>query len=186
MLTWQEAIKNFINYMKLERSFSLNTVDAYRRDLKKFTQFIDLQGIPTPPLEVKEPLVREFVGWLAVIGMEPKSQNRMLTGLRSFYKFLLMEDLLDENPTELVDSPKIPKKIPEVLAFDEIRRMFLCLDMSLLNSLRNRAMIETLYACGLRVTELCDLRMSGLSLDLHFIRVIGKNIKSHLRFAGRV
>ncbi len=185
-MTWPEAIKGFDAYMRLERSFSINTLDAYRRDLKKFCRFLEENDLQIGPLEVKADQIETFMAWLHEIGMERKSQARILTGLRSFYRWHLLEDRLDDNPAEFVDPPRIDKKIPEVLSVDEVHRIFMAIDMSEPTGHRDRAMLETLYACGLRVTELCELKIQSLFLPdegvggVGFVKVIGKNDKERL------
>ena len=179
-MTWEKAIRDFTAYMKLERSFSGNTVDAYQRDLKKYVQFLGSRGEAILPLDVKSEDLAKFLGWLSEIGMEPKSQARILTGLRAFYKFFLLEDLLDESPAEMLEPPKLSRKLPEVLSIEEVQKILLAIDLSLPNGTRNRAMIEVLYACGLRVSEMCELRMSHVSFDERYVKVIGKNDKERI------
>ncbi len=179
-MTWEKAIRDFTAYMKLERSFSSNTIDAYQRDLKKFVRYLDGRGLQLAPLEVKEEDIAAFLGWLAQIEMEPKSQARILTGLRAFYKFFLLEDLLDESPADNLEPPKLSKKLPEVLSVDEVQKVLLAVDLSQPTGTRDRAMVEVLYACGLRVSELCGLRISNVFFEERFVKVVGKNDKERI------
>jgi integrase/recombinase XerD len=179
-MTWEKAIRDFTAYMKLERSFSPNTIEAYQRDLKKYVSFLAMKNKTMEPLAVTRDDLAAFLGWLAEIGMEPKSQARILTGLRTFYKYFLLEDLIDESPAELLDSPKLSKKLPEVLSIDEVQRLLLAIDLSLPSATRDRAILETLYACGLRVTELTTLKLTNVFFDEKFVKVIGKNDKERI------
>lgn len=179
-MTWEKAIRDFTAYMKLERSFSKNTVDAYQRDLKKYVSFLAARGEAILPLDVQQDDLSKFLGWLAEIGMEPKSQARILTGLRAFYKYFLLEDLLDESPAEMLEPPKLSKKLPEVLSIEEVQRILLAIDLSQHHGTRNRAMIEVLYACGLRVSEMCELKISNVFFEERYVKVIGKNDKERI------
>lgn len=166
------------SWLMLEKSFSPNTLDAYLHDLDKLLHF--LNGLNILPQDVRLENLREFAAGLHDIGIEPRSQARILSGVRSFYRFLMMERIIEDDPTELLESPKIGKHLPEVLTVEEIDRMIACIDLSKKEGHRNRALIELLYSCGLRVSELCNLKLSNLYLDEGFIRVLGKGSKERL------
>ena len=177
---WQPYINGFHSYLLLERSMSGNTIDAYLRDIGKFVQYLEIQQINSPPGEVNLSLLQDFLKWLNELGLDVRSQARLVSGIKAFYKYLLVEDLLQKDPTELLEAPRLNRKIPEVLNYDEIQRLLAAIDLSEPHGQRNRAMLETLYACGLRVTELINLKISNLYLDIGFIKVLGKNDKERL------
>lgn len=179
-MTWPAALQNFRAYLALERSLSANTLAAYDDDVQKFVRYLDLHSLETGPLQVRREHLEQFIFWVNGLGLEASSQARLISGLRAFYKFLLVEDLLDEDPTELLESPRLRRKIPDVLSVHEIRSLLAAIDLSEPQGLRNRAMIETLYACGLRVSELVNLRLTNLFFDVGFVKVIGKNDKERI------
>lgn len=159
---------------------SENTVDAYLRDVEKIVQFFEIKEWELTPQKVEKTHLESFIFWLNDLGIGATSQARILSGLRAFYKYLLLEDLTDFDPTELMELPKLSRKIPEVLAYDEIQKLLASIDMSEAHGTRNRAMLETLYACGLRVSELINLKLTNLFLDIGFVKVIGKNNKERI------
>jgi integrase/recombinase XerD len=179
-LTWPVAIENFRAYMLLERSLSANTIEAYLNDVRHFVQYQEIENIDLAPLAVQQPDLQKFIRWIGQLGLEAGTQARMISGLRAFYKYLLVDDLIDDDPTELLESPRLNRKIPAVLSVHEIQRMLDAIDLSEPQGARNRAMLETLYACGLRVSELVNLRMSNIFPTAGFIKVIGKNDKERL------
>ena len=179
-MNWPYALQSFKSYLLLERSLSQNTLDAYADDVQKFVQFLDLTKPELGPISVQRNDLVGFIRWLNSLGLEGSSQARIISGLRAFYKFLMVEDLVNEDPTELLESPKLRRKFPEVLAYSEIKAMLDAIDLSDPNGPRNRAIMEVLYACGLRVSELVNLRISNLFLDVGFIKVHGKNDKERL------
>jgi integrase/recombinase XerD len=164
----------------LERSLSQNTIDAYIRDVEKIVQFFEIQDWTLPPQQVERTHLEKFIFWLNDLGLGATSQARILSGLRAFYKYLLLEDISEIDPTELMELPKLSRKIPEVLSYEEIQKMLAAIDLSEAHGTRNRAMLETLYACGLRVSELINLRLSNLFLDIGFVKVLGKNNKERI------
>lgn len=180
MMDWSSTIKGFKAYLKLEKSLSDNSIEAYLRDIGRLHRFIEDQDLKVSPEKVDLKLLRDFVQSLYDQKLNDHSQARTLSGIRAFYKFLLIEDLIDTDPTELLDSPKLSRKLPDTLSFDEITRIIDTIDLSTPEGTRNKAMLETLYGCGLRVTELTDLRISCLHFDVDFIRVIGKGDKERL------
>lgn len=179
-MNWQPILKGFRSYLMLERSLSGNTIEAYLRDLKKLTEFLALKEYDLAPVAVEFKHLEEFIFWINELGLGARSQARLLSALKAFYKYLLLEDITDTDPTELLEGPRLSRKIPEVLTYEEIQRMMSAIDLSHSHGVRNRAMLETLYACGLRVSELTNLRLSNLYLDIGFIKIIGKGNKERI------
>lgn len=177
-MVWAEAVKAFGVYMRLERSMSANSIAAYMADVDKLAAYAEEAG-QRGPLGISGDVLEGFVSWVSKEGYSATSQARMISGVRAFYKFLLLEDLLDDDPTIVLDSPKLSRKIPSVLAIEEIEAMIAAIDHTHPQGQRNRAIVETLYACGLRVSELTGLRISHI-YDDGFIRVIGKNDKERI------
>ncbi|WP_026462843.1 site-specific tyrosine recombinase XerD [Adhaeribacter aquaticus] len=184
-MAWTQLIKQFEAYLQLEKSLSGNSVEAYRRDIKKLVQFLDLKGYQVNPLTIDPLYIQEFLGWVNELGMTAHSQARTLSGIRAFYKFLIMEDLISADPTENIEGPKLDRKLPDTLSFEEIEQLFAAIDVSTPEGTRNKAMLETLYSSGLRVSELVDLRISYLYEPLGFIKVTGKGNKERLVPIGR-
>jgi integrase/recombinase XerD len=166
--------------MRLERALSANTIESYLRDVSKLVEYLEIENINKAPgfLELED--FEKFLVFMGKIGLDVRSQARLISGIKAFYKYLLMEDLIENNPTELLEAPKLSRKIPEVLTYGEIQAMLEAIDLSTPFGTRNRAMLETLYACGLRVSELINLKITNLFLDVGFIKVIGKNDKERL------
>ena len=179
-MSWRPYIKGFKAYLLLERSLADNTIDAYQRDLQKLDEFLQLRELKVSPAEIRTAQLSEFIFWLNELGLGARSQARVLSAIKTFFKYLLTEDIITDDPTELLDGPRLSRKIPEVLSYDEIQAMLHSIDLSTNHGVRNRAMLETLYACGLRVTELTELRLSNLFLDIGFIKVIGKGDKERI------
>jgi integrase/recombinase XerD len=179
-MTWEEATKDFRNYLKIERSLSENSVEAYDDDLTKLKHFFESTGKSILPEEVKHSDLQDFLVWINELGMSARSQGRILSGLRTFYKYLLIDDVIDNDPTNLIESPRIGRKLPTVLNIQEIDALLSSIDMSKPEGRRNHAMLETLYSCGLRVSELIELRLSNLYFDMGFIKVVGKGDKERL------
>lgn len=179
-MTWKEAIIEYTSYLKIERSLSLNSVEAYDDDLNKLIQFLEFSGKKAMPETVSQLDLQDFLAWINELGMSARSQARILSGLRSFFKYLLLEDIIEKDPSKLIESPKIGRKLPVVLAIEEINTLLNAIDMSKPEGRRNKAMLETLYSCGLRVSELINLKITNLHFDLGFIRVVGKGDKERL------
>ena len=171
-------MRRYYQYLRLEKSFSANTIEAYQRDLEKFIKFLQQDG--TDLLKPKLEDFHQFAAAMYDCGIAPVSLARILSGVRSFYHFLVVSDYLDANPTELLEYPQRPKHLPDVLTVDEVDAMEACIDLSEQEGQRNKAIIETLFSCGLRVSELCNLKMSNLYLDEGFIKVEGKGSKQRL------
>jgi integrase/recombinase XerD len=179
-VNWQSAIRGFQDYLKLERSLSANSIESYSRDIDKLKQFTEAQSIVISPESVTLKHLRDFLQWVNELGMIPSSQARMLSGIKAFYKFLLMEDMIVADPTELLESPKIQRKLPDTLSYHEINQLIGVIDLSKPDGPRNKAILEMLYSCGLRVSELTELKISNLYLDIEFIKVTGKGSKERL------
>jgi integrase/recombinase XerD len=179
-LDWQSAIKGFGSYLKLERSLSENSIQAYSRDIAKLYQFSDIQPIKLKPDTVTLSNLRDFIAWVNELGMIPSSQARILSGVKSFFKYLLIEDMIKSDPSELLESPKITRKLPDTLSYPDINKMIDAIDLSKPEGGRNKAILEVLYGCGLRVSELTELKLSNLYLDIEFIKVTGKGSKERL------
>ena len=173
-----KILARYKQYLRLEKSLSTNTVEAYLTDLDKLFSFLDDKGIHK--LEAKLEDLEQFSASLHDIGICPRSQARILSGIRSFYHFLILEDELEANPCELLESPQIGFQLPEVLTLEEIDNLIGSIDLSTPEGQRNRAILETLYSCGLRVSELCNLKLSNLYLEEGFIKVEGKGNKQRL------
>lgn len=177
-MNWNSAIRNFKNYQKLERGLAQNSILAYERDLKKLQAWADEKAIL--PLKVKYDDLLKFIHEVCHEDMAARSQSRLISAVKTFYKFLVYEDLLQENPSKLLETPKLGRKLPDVLNEIEIEKIIAAIDLSLEGGERNRAIIETLYGCGLRVSELTHLRISDLFFDQELIRVIGKGNKERI------
>ena len=176
-MNWKLALDGFRAYLMLERSLSANSLDAYMHDVAKLQQFLALKNLIYGPTEVPPQVISDLMQYLTGMGLEASSQARCLSGIKTFYKYLLLEDVIDVAPTDLIEAPKIGRKIPDVLTLDEIDRIFAAIDLSLPNGQRNRAIFEVLYACGLRVSELVNLKRSNLYFHEGYITVIGKGDK---------
>ncbi|MEP7196916.1 MAG: site-specific tyrosine recombinase [Saprospiraceae bacterium] len=179
-MDWNSGIKGFRAYLQLERSLSKHSIDAYIRDVRKLGQFAveNLDGMSPLKLSLSE--LRSFISWLNQFELEARSQARIISGIKAFYKYLLVEDLLMDDPTELLEAPKLGIYIPDVLSVGEIDNLFESIDLSTDKGHRNRAILEALYASGLRVSELVELRLNNIIEDQGFLRVIGKGNKERL------
>lgn len=179
-MKWNNYRKGFESYLKLEKSLSKNSIEAYMRDLDKMAQYLEISEQDLSPKEVKSSHISSFLNWLYDFGISERSQARIISGLKAFYKYLLLEEVVAEDPTELVDSPKIGFKLPEVLSIQEIDQLIAAIDLSSQEGERNRAMLETLYSCGLRVSELVNLQLSNVLFEEGFVKVKGKGNKERL------
>jgi len=176
----KQYINEFKIYLKLERGNSDNTVQGYLSDLAKLTQFIELE-LPNKSfktIQLKD--LQHFLAYLHDFGLNEQSQARIISGIKAFYRFLILENYLEINPTDLLEAPKLSRKLPDTLSYEEIQMILDAIDLSTPEGTRNRAMLETLYSCGLRVSELINLKRANLFLDVDFIRVIGKGDKERL------
>ncbi len=184
-MNWKILIRQFRDYLKLERSLSGNSIEAYEHDVVKFMQYLEINEPSVGPLQVKGKHIQLFLEYITDLGMSSYSQARILSGVKSFFRFLLMEEIRDDDPSALIDSPKLGRKLPDTLSFHEIEAILGVIDLSTPEGTRNRAMLETLYSCGLRVSELIELKISNLFFDDGFIKVLGKGNKERLVPIGR-
>jgi len=179
-MNWATHIQAFKSYLLLERSLAANSIEAYERDIGKLAEFFRLRNHDLPPAGVTTGHLQQFILWINELGLGARSQARLLSTLKTFFQYLLIEEVIDSDPTELLEGPRLSRKIPEVLSYEEVQRLLATIDLSTDHGVRNRAMLETLYACGLRVSELCSLRLSNLFFDVGFIKVIGKGDKERI------
>lgn len=185
MAAWDTYIKQFENYLRLERSLSTNSVEAYVRDVVKLKEFIEISNQSVSPLEIENLHLQNFVEYIYEMGLTPTTQARMLSGIKAFYKYLVFENVISQDPTTLIEGPKLGRKLPDVLSVEDIDVLLGAIDLSKPEGMRNRAMLETLYSSGLRVSELVGLRISHVYFDIGFLRVIGKGNKERLVPIGR-
>ncbi len=179
-MKWETTIENFKTYLKLEKSLSKNSVDAYINDVTKFINFLKERKIKVSPVKVELQHLKDFVAWLNASGTSPRTQARVISGIKSYFKYLLLEGIIDKNPTGLLEAPKIGRKLPETLTTEEIDALVKGIDVNKAEGQRNKAIVETLYSCGLRVSELIDLRISNLHFRMGFIKIDGKGNKERL------
>ena len=177
---WQRAIQGFKSYLQLERSLSGNTVEAYQRDIEQLRSFIESTSGEVSPIGIKTKQLKEFIQEIAELGLSPASQSRMVSGVRSFYKYLLLEDKIETDPSELLELPRIGRKLPDTLSNEEVVAMIESIDLSSSEGERNRAILETLYSSGLRVTELVNLKISNIYFNDGIMRILGKGDKERL------
>ncbi len=177
---WDAHKKGFKAWLQLEKSLSDNSVQAYLHDVDKLTAFLNIQGVKKNPADIELKELEGFLMWVNEIGMTATSQARIISGLRSFYKFCMLEQISDKDPTALLEAPKLKRLLPDTLSFEEIEKIIQQIDLSVPEGGRNKAIFETMYSCGLRVSELVNLKISSLYLDVGFIKVIGKGDKQRL------
>src|SRR5450432_3231416 len=177
---WSAEKKGFKAWLQLEKSLSDHSVEAYLRDIEKLTQYISSQPAVVPIDKIRLKDLQEFIRWIGSLGMTPSSQSRIISGIRSFFKYCLLENLVSQDPTLLLETPKLKRSLPDFLSVEEINKIVEAIDLSKPEGERNRAILETMYSCGLRVSELVNLRISSLYPDLGFIKVIGKGDKERL------
>lgn len=177
---WEPYKKGFKAYLQLEKSLSDNSVEAYLRDIDKLTQYLQEASSLKAPADVELKDLQSFVKWVAELGMTDTSQARIISGIKAFYKYCLVEQISRKDPTVLLEAPKLKRALPDILSFEEIETIIGQIDLSTPGGGRNKAILETMYSCGLRVTEAVNLRISQLYLDVGFIRVLGKGDKERL------
>ena len=177
---WEGYKKGFKAYLQLEKSLSENSVEAYLHDLEKFTQFLYQYHLEKSPREIDLHDLENFLQWINQLGMTPSSQARIISGLKSFYRYCIQEEISKKDPTALLEAPKLAKHLPDTLSVDEIEKIINSIDLSTPEGTRNKAIIETLYSCGLRVSELVNLKLSCLYFDAGYVRIIGKGNKERL------
>ncbi|WP_231562294.1 site-specific tyrosine recombinase XerD [Alistipes sp. ZOR0009] len=179
-MSWADSKKDYLSFLRLEKSLSENSLLAYERDFNKFHNFIRTNHQQIEPVEIKQDHIEEFLASLYDEGLNARSQARVLSSIKGFFKYLMLEDIIEEDPTELIQSPKLDRKLPHVLTTDEIDALLEAIDLSKPEGVRNRAIIEILYSCGLRVTEAVSLRLTDLFFHQGYIRIIGKGNKERL------
>ncbi|MFN8406640.1 MAG: site-specific tyrosine recombinase XerD [Sphingobacteriaceae bacterium] len=177
-MDWQTSIRGFKSYLQLERGLASNTVEAYLQDVDKLVQYFEGTDKQVGQVSIND--LRSFLVWINQLGILPPSQARILSGLKAFFSYLLIENVITNNPTALLSSPRITRKLPDTLSIVDINKLIDAIDLSKHEGMRNKAMIEVLYGCGLRVSELTTLRLSNLFLDIDFIKIIGKGNKERL------
>ncbi len=177
---WTIYKKGFKAWLQLEKSLSKNSVLAYMADIERLTQYLSISNETLKPGEVNLKLLESFLQWINELGMTPSSQSRIISGLRSFFQYCLLEQIISTDPTALLETPKLGKKLPDVLSVVEIEKIIQAIDLSTMEGTRNKAIIETLYSCGLRVSELLDLKLSCFFPDVGYVRVTGKGDKERL------
>ena len=178
-MSWKQSIKEFKSYLRIERSLSDNTIDSYLRDIQKLANFSEEKDLNE--LQITKTEVKEFISEINKEGISARSQSRIISGIKAFYKYLILEDYLKVNPTELIESPKIGMKLPDTLSIEEIDSLISAIDLSHPQGERNRAILEVLYSCGLRVSELTNLKLSNIRFKEGYVKVLGKGNKE--RFA---
>lgn len=182
---WSSYIGGFKVYLELERSLSENSVSAYVHDVELLTQYLSQNDGVEDPGNITTDTLRSFIREITQFGMTTASQSRIISGIRAFYKYLLIENIIDDNPAELLEAPKLRRKLPAVLTFEEIEKMLAAVDLSKDEGGRNKAILETMYSCGLRVSEVISLRISNIYEAPGFIRVIGKGDKERMIPIGK-
>lgn len=183
--SWELDIRDFGNYLKLERSLSENSIEAYVRDIGKLAEYVELKQLGVVPEEVTYKQLQGFLKYLNELGMSAHSQARILSGVKGFFKYLLFEERLDKDPTALLEGPRLGRRLPDTLDYNEIVKLLEAIDLSSPEGGRNRAMLEVLYSSGLRVSELVELKRANVYFDLGFLRVVGKGNKERLVPIGR-
>ncbi len=179
-MDWNSSIKGFKAFLRLEKSLSPNSIEAYLHDIEKLRQFLDAHQLSISPADIKLNHLRDFLKWATELGMSLNTQARVISGIKAFYKFLVMEQMIKENPTLMLEAPKFGRKLPDTLNIDDIDALIAAIDLSKAEGQRNKAILETLYSCGLRVSELVGLKISEMYLNDGFIKVTGKGSKERL------
>ena len=182
---WEPFKKGFKAYLQLERNLSDNSVEAYLSDIEKLVLWMQTNNLHKPPANIELKDLQQFIKWIAELGMTASSQARIISGIRTFYKYCLLEDIVTIDPTALLEAPKLQRILPDVLSFEEIEAIISEIDLSTAEGTRNKAILETMYSCGLRVTEVVNLKLSQLYVEVGFIRVVGKGNKERLVPIGR-
>ncbi|HEY0053928.1 MAG TPA: site-specific tyrosine recombinase XerD [Pedobacter sp.] len=179
MADWNSTLKGFKAYLRLERSLSANTIEAYIRDVEKLFQFTETIGSKSP-VKIENEDLKNFLIWINELGMLPPTQARVLSGIKAFYRYLTLENLIQKDPVALIESPRHSRKLPDTLSIIDINNLIAAIDLSKPEGMRNKTMLEVLYGCGLRVSELINLKLSNLYLNIDFIKVTGKGDKERL------
>ena len=184
-MSWNTYTKQFSDYLKLERSFANNSIQAYLSDISKLREFFALSNREVAPTKVMQQDLVDFLEFINGLGMSPYSQARIVSSLKAFFRFLIYEEVIERDPSELIEAPKLGRNLPDILDFPEIEKLLATIDLSTPEGTRNRAILETLYSSGLRVSELTELKISNLHEDIGFLNVVGKGSKERLVPIGR-
>lgn len=179
-MSWSAYIKGYKSFLQLEKSLSENSVEAYLHDVEKLYQFMLMSFPDMKQEDIQLEQLQAFLKWIHEAGLSATSQARIISGLKSYFKYLLLEDVISINPTDLLEAPKTMRKLPDTLSIEELEKLLNGFDLSTPEGTRNKAILETMYSCGLRVSELTDLRISNVYSDVEFVRVIGKGNKERL------
>lgn len=185
-MKWDSYIKGFKNYLRLEKSLSDNSIQAYIHDIKLLVGFMEEKNLNLNPQQIKLSVLQDFVMWINKTGLNARSQARIISGTKAFFNYLILEEILESNPSELLEAPKIGRKLPDTLSFDEIEMIINAIDLSKPEGERNKAILETLYGCGLRVSELISMKITNLYFNDGFIKITGKGDKERLVPIGKV
>lgn len=184
-VSWHTYTKQFKNYLTLERSLAQNSIEAYLNDISKLKKYFEINQRDITPLKVTQQDLLDFLEYIYELGLSPYTQARIVSGIKAFYRFLLFEEVINKDPSELIEPPKLGRKLPDTLDLPEIDALLAAIDLSTPEGARNRAMIETLYSSGLRVSELINLKISHLHADIGFLRIFGKGSKERLVPIGK-
>jgi integrase/recombinase XerD len=179
-MNWSNTLQSYSNFLQLEKGLSLNTIQAYNQDIKKLMQYLEMTGNEKSATSIETNDLEGFIKYLNELGVSLRTQARIISGMKSFFNFLIVEEWIHRDPSEFIEGPKLDRHLPDVLSIEEIESIFRAIDLSHPQGHRNKAMLDTLYACGLRVSELVTLRLSNLFMDIGFIKVLGKNNKERL------
>lgn len=185
-MDWNSYLKGFKSYLMLEKSLSSNSIDAYIHDVEKLYQFLEISNTSKSPNQIRLNDVQQFLNWITELGISARSQSRIISGIKSFFKYLLLENIITTSPVNLLEAPKVGRKLPQVLSISEIDKIISQIDLSKPEGQRNKSIIETLYGCGLRVSELCNLKISDLHFEEEYVRIIGKGNKERIVPIGDV
>ena len=185
-MSWLSYSNGFKAYLRLEKSLSANSVDAYLHDVQLLERYAEAAGLKAGPEQLSINHLKEFISWVNEAGLSARSQARILSGIRAFFKYLVLENIVPEDPSQLLETPRLGRKLPDTLSVDDINRLVAAIDLSKPEGTRNKAMLETLYSCGLRVSELVGLKLSNLHLQVGFLNVTGKGDKERLVPVGSV
>ncbi len=185
-MSWKAYISGFKSYLKLERSLSENSVQAYLHDIALLDRFLLFKELKRTPADLQLNELQEFLQWINEIGMGARSQARIISGVKAFFKYCLLENIVTNDPSQLLETPKLGRKLPDTLSIDDINQLIEAIDLSKAEGTRNKAILETLYSCGLRVSELVNLKLSNLHMEIGFVKVTGKGDKERLVPMGSV
>ncbi|HIA35777.1 MAG TPA: site-specific tyrosine recombinase XerD [Flavobacteriales bacterium] len=185
-MDWQSSIKGFRSFLQLEKGLSENSIQAYVRDINKLKQYLEHKSLKTPPNEIDLRHLQNFLVWVNKLGIEARTQARVISGIKAYFKYLLLEDLISNDPTELLEGPKIGRKLPETLSIEEINELIDAIDLSTPEGERNKCILETIYGSGLRVSELTGLKISNIFMEEGFIKIMGKGDKERLVPIGSI